>query len=174
MCLLVPDQLAACPAQSYCHGGHQHVLTGALELLHVSCPADEEEGEEASDQSGEEEEEEEGDAGAKGGRRSGRGRRRKHGGSRRAEFEIVQINKRTSKASQQEQEMLDGPEELPNMKPMMELEAGKNVWYQAYVLKESLNEAKVRFPRESDRVTRHGCYLGAVWCLTWHNTACVA
>jgi hypothetical protein len=60
----------------------------------------------------------------------------------------VTISKRTSKSSQQEHETLDGPEELPNMKPMMELEAGKNVWYQAYVLKESVNEAKVRFPRE--------------------------
>lgn len=38
--------------------------------------------------------------------------------------------------------------QLPNSKPMMELEAGSNVWYQAYVLKESLNEAKVRFPGE--------------------------
>jgi hypothetical protein len=57
-------------------------------------------------------------------------------------------NRRTSKAVQQERETLDGPEELPNPKPMMELEAGKNVWYQAYVLKESLNEAKVRFPRK--------------------------
>jgi hypothetical protein len=48
----------------------------------------------------------------------------------------------------QPHETLDGSEELPNMKPMMELEAGKNVWYQAYVLKETINEAKVRFPRE--------------------------
>lgn len=75
----------------------------------------------------------------------------------------MQINKRTSKASQQEQETLDGPEELPNMKPMMELEAGKNVWYQAYVLKESLNEAKVRFPREPHRVQGNSCRQGLLW-----------
>jgi hypothetical protein len=58
---------------------------------------------------------------------------------------------------QQERETLDGPEELPNPKPMMELEAGKNVWYQAYVLKESLNEAKVRFPRECCRPLPDTC-----------------
>ncbi|KAF6256274.1 hypothetical protein COO60DRAFT_131917 [Scenedesmus sp. NREL 46B-D3] len=46
----------------------------------------------------------------------------------------------------QERERLDGAEALPNTKPMMELKAGSNVWYQAYVLKESTNEAKVRFP----------------------------
>jgi hypothetical protein len=28
----------------------------------------------------------------------------------------------------------------------MELDASKNVWYQAYILKESKNEVKVRFP----------------------------
>lgn len=100
-----------------------------------------------SDADGEDEEEEEGSAeeGVGGG---GRRQRRKHRGSRRAEPEIQQINKRTSRSVRQTDEKLDGPEELPNLKPMMELEAGKNVWYQAYVLKESLNEAKVRFPRE--------------------------
>jgi len=46
----------------------------------------------------------------------------------------------------QEDENLQGHKELPNTKPMMELDAGSNVWYQAYVLKESINEAKVRFP----------------------------
>lgn len=55
---------------------------------------------------------------------------------------------RTSKAHLQEHERLEGSEELPNTKPMMELKAGSNVWYQAYVLKESINEAKVRFPGE--------------------------
>ena len=45
---------------------------------------------------------------------------------------------------------MDGPSSLPNHKPMVELTAGSNVWYQAYVLKESLNEAKVRFPGEMD------------------------
>lgn len=118
------------------------------------APADEgEENDEAPSGSGAEEESdaegsEDADGGGGGGRRSGRARRRKHGNSRRAETEIVTISKRTSKSSQQGNETLDGPEELPNMKPMMELEAGKNVWYQAYVLKESVNEAKVRFPRE--------------------------
>lgn len=74
------------------------------------------------------------------------GRKERHG-ARRAEPEIQQINKRTSKARQQQHETFDGPETLPNIKPMMELEAGRNIWYQAYVLKESLNEVKVRFPR---------------------------
>lgn len=49
---------------------------------------------------------------------------------------------------EQDKERLEGDEELPNTKPMMEMQAGSNVWYQAYVLKESINEAKVRFPRE--------------------------
>lgn len=31
-------------------------------------------------------------------------------------------------------------------RPMLELESGSNIWFQAYVLKESLNEVKVRFP----------------------------
>ncbi len=39
------------------------------------------------------------------------------------------------------------PARMPD-KPMMELKAGCNVWYQAYVIKESQNEAKVRFPCE--------------------------
>jgi hypothetical protein len=62
----------------------------------------------------------------------------------------VRINKRTSKSTLQDGEVLNGPEELPgaaHSKPMMELEAGTNVWYQAWVLKESVNEVKVRFPR---------------------------
>lgn len=127
---------------------------------------DEGEGEDASEGSGGDEagsevdgEEEDEDAAAAGGGGSqrklhgggGLSRQRKQGGgggsARRGDVDIVQISKRTSKASRQELETLDGPEDLPNMKPMMELEAGKNVWYQAYVLKESLNEAKVRFPR---------------------------
>jgi hypothetical protein len=123
-------------------------------LPHCCALADDgEENDDASSGSGAEEESEaegsdDADGAAGGGRRSGRGRRRKHSSSRRAETEIVTISKRTSKSSQQDHETLDGPVELPNMKPMMELEAGKNVWYQAYVLKESVNEAKVRFPRE--------------------------
>jgi hypothetical protein len=60
----------------------------------------------------------------------------------------VRLNKRTSKSRVNAGERLDSPAEMPNGKPMMELDAGSNVWYQAYVLKESLNEAKVRFPRE--------------------------
>lgn len=35
---------------------------------------------------------------------------------------------------------------------MMELQAGSNVWYQAYIIKESKNEMKVRFPG----ARRHG------------------
>jgi len=114
------------------------------------CPDDDEEvdaeeGESDDAEDGGEEGSDEEGVGA----RSGGGRQRKQQrGARRLEPEIQQINKRTSKARQQAHETLDGPEGLPNMKPMMELEAGKNVWYQAYVLKESLNEAKVRFPRE--------------------------
>jgi hypothetical protein len=129
-------------------------------LLNFRTADDEGEGEDASDGSGDDEAgseddgEEDEDGGSRRKRHRGGGgssRRRKQGGggsARRGDVDIVQISKRTSKASRQEHETLDGPEALPNMKPMMELEAGKNVWYQAYVLKESLNEAKVRFPRE--------------------------
>lgn len=55
----------------------------------------------------------------------------------------------TSKSQSQAGEKLD-LELLSPMpdKPMMELKAGSNVWYQAYVIKESQNEAKVRFPCE--------------------------
>jgi hypothetical protein len=109
----------------------------------------EEEGEEGEESDAEDDEGAEDSGDGAGAGRSGRGRSRKQGGSRRTEQEIVKINKRTSKASPaQPHETLDGPAELPNMKPMMELEAGKNVWYQAYVLKETINEVKVRFPRE--------------------------
>jgi hypothetical protein len=107
--------------------------------------ADDDEGEEAEE---DEDEDEEGSDDAEGGRnRSARRRKRqRRARQRRGEVEIVKLSRRTSKASLQERERLDGAEELPNAKPMMELEAGSNVWYQAYVLKESLNEAKVRFP----------------------------
>jgi hypothetical protein len=55
----------------------------------------------------------------------------------------------TSKARQQPGETLGpGPPAPMPDKPMMELKAGSNVWYQAYVVKESQNEAKVRFPCE--------------------------
>ncbi len=53
----------------------------------------------------------------------------------------------TDKASIQALERLDCP--VPSkfpQKPMVELIAGSNVWYQGYVMKESANEAKVRFP----------------------------
>lgn len=134
-------------------------LPAPAECRHTTAD-DEGEGEDASDGSGGDEagseddgEEEDEDAAAGGGggsrRKQPSSRRHKPGGgsARRGDGEIVQISKRTSKASRQALETVDGPEGLPNMKPMMELEAGKNVWYQAYVLKESLNEAKVRFPR---------------------------
>eukprot|EP00879_Flechtneria_rotunda_P021054 GHRR01022180.1.p1 GENE.GHRR01022180.1~~GHRR01022180.1.p1 ORF type:complete len:273 (+),score=65.75 GHRR01022180.1:708-1526(+) len=65
---------------------------------------------------------------------------------RRTEPEVQRLPVRTNKAKVQENERLDGSNMLPNTKPMMELEAGSNIWYQAYVLKESINEAKVRFP----------------------------
>lgn len=35
-------------------------------------------------------------------------------------------------------------------RPMMELEAGSNVWYQAYVIKETANEVRVRFPATTE------------------------
>jgi len=70
------------------------------------------------------------------------------GGPDDAEDGVDHYQLTTSWARQQAHETLDGPEELPNVTPMMELEAGTNVWYQAYVLRESLNEALVRFPRE--------------------------
>jgi hypothetical protein len=46
------------------------------------------------------------------------------------------------------------PNELVNLepigkmpqRPMLELEAQSNVWYQAYVVKESANEIKLAFP----------------------------
>ena len=56
----------------------------------------------------------------------------------------------TSRARQQPGEHIDASiagSRVPS-KPMMELKAGSNVWYQAYLLKESQNEAKVRFPCE--------------------------
>ena len=114
----------------------------------LCCTDEDEDGEEdAQSDDDRDEDEEDNPSGAEdGGTRSKR--RRKHAGVRRAEPEIQRVNKRTSRSVQQEQEALNGPEELPNLKPMMELEAGKNVWYQAYVLKESLNEAKVRIPRK--------------------------
>lgn len=59
----------------------------------------------------------------------------------------------------QDDENLKGPEELPNTKPMMELDAGSNVWYQAYVLKESINEAKVRFPGERSNIYLQCCHI---------------
>jgi hypothetical protein len=110
------------------------------------------EDEEQEDDEGEEadeDEEEEGsdDAGAAGnGSRVRRRKRDRRAGQRRGEVEIVKLPRRTNKATLQERERLDGADVLPNTKPMMELEAGSNVWYQAYVLKESINEAKIRFP----------------------------
>ncbi len=41
--------------------------------------------------------------------------------------------------------MDEGAKQVPP-RPMMELRAGANVWYQAYIIKESANEVKVRFP----------------------------
>ena len=53
----------------------------------------------------------------------------------------------TDKASIQALERVDCPMPFKFLqKPMVELIAGSNVWYQGYVMKESANEAKVRFP----------------------------
>jgi hypothetical protein len=108
---------------------------------------EDEEGEEAEDDDDEEEGSD--DAAAAGNGSHSRAQRRKRdrrAGQRRGEVEIVKLPRRTNKATLQARERLDGAEVLPNTKPMMELEAGSNVWYQAYVLKESINEAKIRFP----------------------------
>lgn len=35
----------------------------------------------------------------------------------------------------------------PTEKPMVEWESGSNVWYQAHIMKESLTEVFVHFPR---------------------------
>eukprot|EP00883_Tetradesmus_obliquus_P002361 jgi/Sobl393_1/12527/SZX60765.1 len=108
---------------------------------------EDEEGEEAEDDEDEEERSDDADAAAGGGSRHRRRKRQRRAQrQRRGELEIVKLPRRTNKAAVQERERLDGGEALPNTKPMMELQAGSNVWYQAYVLKESLNEAKVRFP----------------------------
>jgi hypothetical protein len=108
---------------------------------------DEQEDEEGEEADEDEEEEGSDDAGAAGnGSRVRRRKRDRRAGQRRSEVEIVKLPRRTNKATLQERERLDGADVLPNTKPMMELEAGSNVWYQAYVLKESINEAKVRFP----------------------------
>jgi hypothetical protein len=128
-----------------------------------SQSGEEDDGED-SDDDGDEGADEDGDdaddaaAGAAAGGGGGRAQRRGGGSSRRRrgqgprkarlEAEIVRLDRRTSNAKVREHELLDGPETPPNPKPMMELKAGSNVWYQAYVLKESLNEVKVRFPRE--------------------------
>lgn len=92
------------------------------------------------------------------GSRSRRKQRRRQ--QRRVDAEIIRINRRTNNAAVHEAERLDAPEEMPNAKPMMELDPGSNVWYQAYVLKESINEAKVRFPRESGTVLVEPFLLG--------------
>ncbi|KAF5840751.1 hypothetical protein DUNSADRAFT_15609, partial [Dunaliella salina] len=56
--------------------------------------------------------------------------------------------KYTSKAKVQENEATDLPhlEGSQSAKPMAELKAGSNVYFQAYVIKESANEVKIRFP----------------------------
>lgn len=56
-------------------------------------------------------------------------------------------HRQTDRARVQDKEQVD-LEPLHKMppKPMMELQAGSNIWYQAYVIKESENEAKVCFP----------------------------
>jgi hypothetical protein len=53
----------------------------------------------------------------------------------------------TERAQVQEGERLDQPPFDAKMKkPMMEMVAGSNVWYQATILRESLNEIRVVFP----------------------------
>ena len=56
-------------------------------------------------------------------------------------------NKATMQAKEQVDERLAGKQIPP--RPMLELEAGSNVWYQAYVMKTTINEVKVRFPGEA-------------------------
>eukprot|EP00775_Hariotina_reticulata_P005535 gene5535-5771_t len=113
-------------ADSSDNGGEGEESSGS-EGDNSSGDENEDEGEEDDD------EEEEGDASGSGHRR--RKEQRRGSKPRRSDYEILKGD-----------ENLKGPEELPNTKPMMELDAGSNIWYQAYVLKESINEAKVRFP----------------------------
>lgn len=132
---------------------------------------EDEEGEEAEDEEDEEEGSDDADAAAGGGSRHRRRKRQRRAQrQRRGELEIVKLPRRTNKAAVQERERLDGGEALPNTKPMMELQAGSNVWYQAYVLKESLNEAKVRFPGE--RSVGFGCWVGLPCSRGWGWGCC--
>ena len=54
-------------------------------------------------------------------------------------------------------------------KPMVELSAGSNIWYQAYLVKESANEAKLRFPGEfastAQTPLRHHVHCSRGWLL---------
>jgi hypothetical protein len=103
------------------------------------------------DEDGEEEEEEAGENGSDAG---GSDSKRRRAAGRRA---AVVRRGVTSRAVAQPGERVDlEPMERVPSKPMMELKAGSNVWYQAYLLKESQNEVKVRFPCEWWRGGRVG------------------
>jgi hypothetical protein len=141
-------------------------------VLQLSCSSlqdqedeeqEDDDGDEAEDDEDEDEEgSDDADGAGNGSNAARRRKRQRRARQRRGEVVIVKLARRTNKATLQERERLDGAESLPNTKPMMELEAGSNVWYQAYVLKESINEAKVRFPGEL-RVT---CCAAHSWAGT--------
>ncbi|KAK9919158.1 hypothetical protein WJX75_009791 [Coccomyxa subellipsoidea] len=65
------------------------------------------------------------------------------------------VEKERAKVQAQEQTDLP-PFDCKTDKPMMEMEAGSNVWYQAAILRETSNEIRVLFPdpEEGDLVTK--------------------
>lgn len=82
----------------------------------------------------------------------------------------------TNKARTQPKERID--EQLAKVvippRPMLELEAGSNVWYQAYVMKETINEVKVRFPGERQEARERAVVGGLLESVfgCWRSFTC--
>jgi hypothetical protein len=127
--------------------GSRHTPHLPCNQHHPVCLAGGASGSDAEDDENEEEEEEDEEEGGNGAGSASAANRRGRG---RQKQKVVKIPRLTTKSRPQPTEVFDealAKRAVPRG-PMLETMAGSNVWYQAYVIKESLNEVKMRVPSE--------------------------